>query len=261
MVDDRTAGAQVLRGITVPVTIAVAVVVAIAWLVTWATSDVMMSLPSFPMGPPTPLELAAFFLLLVVMMVAMMLPSALPMVVAFRGLTRLERGRSVRPADNLATALFVTPYFLLWGGFGVLALLGLLALGLVGSMESPMPGPITLAPGFALLLAGTWQVTRTKEVCLSHCQSPMGFVMRHWRSGRFGAFRMAMRHSLYCIGCCWLFMIVLFVAGAMSLAWMGGLSVAIFAEKVGWRADLIRRGIGVVLVVLGAALLLPMVLG
>lgn len=244
-----------------PIAIAVAVVVAIAWIVTWATSDVMMSLPGLAMGPPGPVELAAFFFLLVVMMVAMMLPSALPMIIAFRGLTRLEGGRPVRPADNLATALFVTPYFLVWGGFGVLALLGLIALGLIGSMEGPMPGPIAIAPGFVLLLAGAWQITRTKEVCLSHCQSPMGFVMRHWRSGRLGAFRMAIRHSLYCIGCCWLFMLVLFVVGAMSLAWMGGLSVAIFAEKVGWREDLVRGGIGVLLVVLGAAVFLPLVLG
>jgi len=88
----------------------------------------------------------------------------------------------------------------------------------------------------------------------------MGFVMHHWRSGRVGAWRMGLRHSLYCVGCCWLFMIVLFVAGSMSLVWMGGLSIAILAEKLGVRTAFLSRMIGLVLLGLGALVALGAVL-
>src|SRR5437870_1271710 len=132
--------------------------------------------------------------------------------------------------------------------FGVGALLALMASGLLGAVT----GPFVFASAVTLVTAGVWQVTRTKEVCLTHCTSPMSFVLHHWRSGRIGAIRMGFRHSLYCIGCCWLFMLVLFISGSMSLLWMGGLSVVIFAEKLGVRTTLFSRVIGVLLVALGA---------
>ena len=234
-----------MRRMTVPIAVAVSLVVAAAWYVTWTSTDFLMAL----MAPSTiaSTDLVLFFGLLVVMMVAMMLPSAMPMILAFRDMTRLEAGRPTKPADNAATALFVIPYFLVWGAFGVAALLAVIALGVVGSLKSIL----VFASAATLVAAGLWQVTRTKEVCLTHCTSPMGFVMRHWRSGRFGAWRMGLRHSLYCVGCCWLFMLVLFVAGSMSLLWMGALSVVIFAEKVGVRPLFFSRAIGLGLVVLG----------
>lgn len=238
---------QVLSSITLPVAVLVGLVIAAAWIVTWATSDLVMALMAVPMFPTAAVDLAVFFAVLVVMMIAMMLPSALPMILAFRGLTRLEYGRVVRPADTLGTALFVAPYFLVWGAFAAAALFALMGLGILG----PPTGAVAFLPGAVLLAAGAWQATRTKEVCLSHCQSPMGFVMHHWRSGRAGAFRMGLRHSAYCIGCCWLFMLVLFVAGAMSLVWMTALSAVIFVEKVGVKPDLVPRVIGALLVGLG----------
>jgi predicted metal-binding membrane protein len=237
--------AALLRHLTVPVAVAVALAVGAAWYVTWASTDVVMGLaaPSIPGST----YFALFFAVLVVMMVAMMLPSALPMILAYRGMTRLEAGRPTKPADNAATALFVAPYFLIWGAFGVAALLTLMAFGLMTAMT----GPLIFASAVTLVAAGLWQVTRTKEVCLRHCTSPMSFVLHHWRSGRMGAVVMGFRHSLYCIGCCWLFMLVLFVSGSMSLLWMGGISVVIFAEKLGVRTLLFSRVIGVLLVALG----------
>jgi predicted metal-binding membrane protein len=233
--------------LTAPVGAAVAVVVAVAWYVTWATSDFGMTvLGVTPMEWPAA-QLAAFFAITVVMMVAMMLPSALPMILAYAGMTRMDAGRPTRPTDVLGTVLFVVPYFFVWGAFGVAALLGAKVVGLAGVMS----GPLAFAPAVVLLAAGGWQATRTKEVCLNHCQSPMGFVMHHWRSGRLGAVRMGVRHASYCIGCCWLFMVVLVVAGAMSLFWMGTLAVAIFAEKVGTRPRATSLAIGVLLLSLG----------
>jgi predicted metal-binding membrane protein len=238
---------------------AVVAVVALAWLIVGTTQDVAMAVmaaPAMGMGLDAAV-LASFFLLMIVMMVAMMLPSALPMILAFRGLTRLEGGRPVRPADDVGTALFVLPYFLVWGAFGVLALLGLMSLGLLG----PFVGVLAAAPAVVLLAAGAYQFTRPKEVCLSHCESPMSFVMLHWRPGRAGAVRMGLRHSVYCIGCCWLFMLVLFVAGAMSLLWMGIVSILIFVEKVGVRAFPASRAVALVLLALGGIVVAHALLG
>jgi len=239
--------AALLRHLTIPVAAAVALVVGAAWYATWASADLLMALMAAP-AIFASANLALFFALLVVMMIAMMLPSALPMILAYRGITRLEAGRPTKPPDNVATALFVTPYFFVWAAFGVLALVALMAFGLMGAMTSPL----VFASAVTLVVAGLWQVTRTKEVCLTHCTSPMSFVIQHWRSGRIGAMRMGFQHSLYCLGCCWLFMLVLFVSGSMSLLWMGGISVVIFAEKLGTRPVLSARVVGVLLLALGA---------
>src|SRR5207244_6303324 len=165
---------------------------------------------------------------LVVGMVEMMLPSALRVIGAYRGMPRLEAGRPTKPADDAATALFIAPYFFVWGAFGVAALLALSALGLTGAMT----GLLAFASAVTLVAAGLWQVTRTKEVCLTHCTSPMSFVLHHWRSGRSGAVRMGFRHSLYCIGCCWVFLLVLFFLGSVSFLLFRGLSVVIFVVEV-----------------------------
>ena len=245
---------DLLRSITAPIAVLVGLVLALAWYATWSTSGWAMMLLHPTITAAGPIAFGTFLAILVVMMVAMMLPSALPMIVAHRGLTRLESGKPVKPADNLATLLFVLPYFLVWGAFSVLALLGLVALGLAGA-GMPMAGGYALAAAGIVLAAGVYQFTRPKDACLAECESPMRFVMRHWRSGRTGALRMGMRHAMYCIGCCWLFMLVLFVAGAMSLLWMGIISVGIFAEKVGSDRGPMSRIIGGLLLVFGAVLI------
>src|SRR2546427_10313728 len=154
----------------------------------------MMLIPPAGGGAP---DLPFFFALIIVMMVGMMLPPALPMALAYYGITRLEGGRPTKPADVLGTVAFLIPYFVIWGFFGVAALLGLMAFGLIGSM---LMGPTLFLSAGILIAAGLWPVTRTKEVCLSQCTSPTGFVLQHWRRGRLGAMRMGVRHSMYCIG-------------------------------------------------------------
>src|SRR6266704_4946550 len=146
----RVGPTALLRRMTISIAVAVALVVAAAWYVTWTSTDFLMAL----MAPSTiaSTDLVLFFALLVVMMVAMMSPSAMPMILAFRGMTRLEEGRPTKPADNAATALFVLPYFVVWGAFGVGALFALMALGLMGSMT----GPLLFASAATLLAAGLW---------------------------------------------------------------------------------------------------------
>ena len=234
------------KKLTVPVAVAVATGVAAAWYVTWATSDLTMDVLMAP-GMAAASDLVLAFVLLTIMMVAMMLPSALPMVLTYHELSRLEKGEPARPPDRVGTAVFGSAYFVVWGVFCLVAFIALSLLGVLG----PLTGWLAALPAGVLLAAGLWQVTRTKEACLTHCQSPLGFVMQHWRGGRVGAWRMGAGHALYCIGCCWLFMLALFVSGAMSLIWMAGISLAIFVEKVGWRPALTRRAIGALLVVAG----------
>jgi predicted metal-binding membrane protein len=174
---------DLLRSLTLPIAVIIAVVVAASWYVTWVTTDITMAFIGMPTSSEGAIGLTLAFLLLVVMMVAMMLPSALPMVITYAGLTRLEGGHPVRPTDRVSTAFFASAYFVVWGFFGVVALLGLMLLGIF----DPMNGSSLLVSAVILIAAGAFQVTRTKEVCLAHCQSPMGFVMTHWRSGRRGA--------------------------------------------------------------------------
>src|SRR2546428_10650473 len=165
--------AWLLRHLTVPVAAAVALAVGAAWYATWTSADVLMALTEPSLLRST--DLVLFFALLVVMMVAMMLPSALPMIVAYRGMTRLEAGRPTKPADDAATALFIAPYFLVWGAVGVAALLALSALGLTGAMTGPFGFAFAVTP----VAAGPWSRSPTEEVCLTHCTSPMSFVLYH----------------------------------------------------------------------------------
>src|SRR5256885_8699803 len=201
---------DLLRRLTIPVAAAVGLIVSIAWYVTWASSNLTMMLISPSAVGAT--DLALFFALIIVMMVAMMLPSALPMALAYYGITRLEDGRPTKPADVLGTVAFLIPYFVIWGLFGVAALLGLMDFGLIGSM---LMGPTLFLSAGILIAAGLWQVTRTNEVCVSQRTSPTGFALQHWRRGRLGAMRLGVCHSMYCIGCCWLFLLVLFISGSM----------------------------------------------
>lgn len=244
-----------LRRLTWPVALAVALAVAAAWYVTWASTDLAMGVLMAP-AMAAPSDLLLVFLLLTVMMVAMMLPSALPMVLTYHEISRLEHGEPTRRPDRLGTAVFGSSYFIVWGAFSLLAFLALSLLGLLG----PLTGFLAVLPGSVLVVAGAWQATQTKEACLTHCQSPLGFIMQRWRAGRLGALRMGTRHAAYCIGCCWLFMLVLFVSGAMSLVWMAGISAAIFVEKVGWRPALVPRAIGGLLVLAGVLVLARAVL-
>lgn len=235
-----------LRQLTPPVALAVAALAGAAWYFTWASTGLTMDLVAAP-SLHSPVALALLFGLMLVMMVAMMLPSALPMVLTYHRLSRLQRGQG---PDGVATVAFASAYFVLWGALGLsipLAIVGLVR-------DGPLDGALVLVPAGILAAAGAYQITRTKGACLRHCHSPMGFVMAYWRSGRKGALRMGLTHAAYCIGCCWLLMVVLFTVGAMSLPWMGALSLAILVEKAGPRPVLASRAIGVLLLTLGALL-------
>jgi predicted metal-binding membrane protein len=198
-------------------------------------------------------ELTALVAMWAVMMVAMMLPGAAPMILLFAG---TMRRRVARREPAVPTAVFLLGYLLAWTGFSVLA----------GSAEWALHGAALVSPatmravpplaGVLLVAAGVFQWTPLKRACLAHCRSPLHFLSTGWRDGAGGALAMGVRHGLYCVGCCWLVMALLFVAGVMNLAWVAVLAAFVLVEKVAPAGDAVGRAAGVLLVGWGGWLLL-----
>lgn len=190
--------------------------------------------------------IALFLLTWLVMMAAMMLPAVSPVVAVFDGWLR-RTGRS-----RWGTVAFVAGYLLAW------TLTGLVAYGAVAYFQSLAPsGRAALRWGGVLLvLAGAYQLSPLKSVCLAHCRTPVQFVARHavrLRQGGSAAARVGALHGLYCLGCCWALMMVLVLVGMMNLAWMALVAAVIFAEKVLRHGALVARAVAVLLVVAGVA--------
>ncbi|MDP6566385.1 MAG: DUF2182 domain-containing protein [Alphaproteobacteria bacterium] len=179
--------------------------------------------------PWTAAELVLMFVMWWVMMVGMMVPSAAPMILTFATINRRKRERG---QDHLPTAVFTAGYLLAWGAFSLLATLiqwGLATAALLSPMmetTSPMLG------GGLFIAAGIYQLTPLKHACLKHCRSPLDFVLNHWREGALGALRMGAGHGLYCLGCCWFLMALLFVGGVMNLVWVAAIAAFVFIEKL-----------------------------
>ncbi|MGE4048241.1 MAG: DUF2182 domain-containing protein [Acetobacteraceae bacterium] len=162
-----------------------------------------------------------------IMMVAMMLPSAAPMLLLFAKINRREREHE-RP--YVRTSVFAAGYLLVWGVFSVLATAVQWALERAGLLMSMSSSSMWLG-GALLVGAGLWQLTPLKGACLRHCRSPIAFLSHGWRGGRVGALRMGVEHGAYCLGCCWFLMALLFFGGIMNLYWIIGLAVYVLLEK------------------------------
>jgi predicted metal-binding membrane protein len=109
-----------------------------------------------------------------------------------------------------------------------------------------------VAQGAVLVTAGLYQLSPLKSACLSQCRSPAQFIARYWRAGWTGTIRLGLRHAAYCLGCCWMLMLLLFVGGVMNLLWVIGLTAIVAVEKLVPRGDWLGRGAGVALVLWGA---------
>ena len=215
-----------------------------------ATAVTSMAMPSGHVWEL--LDFTAMFVMWSVMMVAMMLPSASPMVLLYQ---RINRKRESQGKTRNPVALFVGGYLLVWTGFSVLATLINWALHAGGLLNSMMGRFTPGAAGISLLAAGTYQWTTLKYACLTHCRSPVGFLMSHWHEGRRGAVRMGTHHGLYCLGCCWLLMVLLFVLGVMNLLWIAVLTVLVLAEKIIPKGHLLGRVAGLLMISWGCWLI------
>lgn len=191
------------------------------------------------------------------MMIAMMTPSAAPMILLFARVQRHAQAQGQFQATPAPTSAFVAGYFLMWLAFSIVAAALHQALQHAGIISAiTMGSQVRWLSGTALVVTGLYQLSPLKNACLSHCRAPAEFLSRHWRPGALGALRLGVVHGAYCIGCCWMLMALLFVGGVMNLAWIAALSLLVLAEKVLPAGRWVGRGAGMVLVGWGAAILL-----
>jgi len=241
----------------IAVVVAIVLLTALAWAYTFRLArDSMpmsgaMAMPN--MMPWSATDFGFMFVMWAVMMVAMMLPSASPMILIF---DRVQEKRRSDGRQQVSVLAFIGGYFLVWTGFSLFATIlnwGLHTGGVLSSMMGHAP---PLLGGVLLIFAGLYQWTPQKHACLDHCRSPIGFLMAHWHDGGFGAARMGLHHGIYCLGCCWMLMLLLFVLGVMNLPWVAALTVVVLVEKVLPKGEVLSRLLGVALAIWGFWLVL-----
>jgi predicted metal-binding membrane protein len=254
----REVAETVLRRDRVVVLGGLAAIMALAWAyVSYLAADMGKTNMGMEMVMPrmqawSVMDFGLTFGMWAVMMVAMMTPSAAPMVLMFAGVNRRRREQQVPYAP---TGAFLLGYLVVWAGFSVLATVAQWSLHTASLLSPTIAGTSPFLGGGLLLVAGIYQWTPLKHACLSKCRSPLGFVLSEWREGRWGAFKMGLKHGGYCAGCCWSLMTLLFVAGVMNLIWVAAISGLILLEKVAPAGDRLGRVAGVMLAGWGALMI------
>jgi len=200
--------------------------------------------------PWTAVDGVLTFAMWAVMMVGMMSGSAAPMLLFFAG---AQAKRQTRGGSS-HVLLFGLGYLAVWAGFSAMATFTQWTLQraslLSDTLAASKPGVATVI----VVIAGVYQLTPFKSACLSHCRSPLGFLMTRWREGATGAFRMGATHGLFCLGCCWALMIVLFAVGVMNLAWVAALTVLVLIEKLAPAGFVLSRVSGLAMIGFGLSL-------
>lgn len=197
-------------------------------------------------------DLTLLFVMWAVMMVAMMIPSAAPMVLTYAAIRR-KRHATERPLAP--TAWFLAGYIGVWTGFSVLATAVQWGLHEAALLSPMMVSASSALGGLLLVAAGIFQWTPLKRACLKRCRSPLGFLLADWQEGNAGALRMGLEHGSYCVGCCWALMALLFVAGVMNLLWVAAIAGFVLLEKLAPAGPWIGRVGGLALVGWGVWLL------
>ena len=210
----------------------------------------MAMLPEWSVG-----YAAIIFVMWAVMMVAMMLPSAAPVILLAAALDRQRGAADARRRS----AFFAAGYLLVWFGFSLTATALQWGLDGAGLLSETMATGNRVLAGGVLVLAGIYQWTPLKNACLAHCRSPVGFLMQHWRPDAAGAVAMGLRHGLFCLGCCWMLMALLFVGGLMNLLWVAAITLLVLVEKVAPWGGRMSRITGAVLALWGAGALAALV--
>lgn len=234
-------------------------VVALSWAYLLAGAGVMTGMEdgegemAMTLASWTPAYALLMLLMWIVMMVAMMLPSAAPMLLLFTTITHARRSPGRR---MIAPGLFALGYIAIWSAFSLVAVTLQFAMEKAALLSPMMQTTSTVLAGAVLIAAGVYQWTPLKHACLRHCRSPLDFVLTHWREGLRGAFTMGLRHGIYCLGCCWALMSLLFVGGVMNLAWIAGLALLVLMEKLAPAGYWVGRVIGAGLVIWGSVVLL-----
>ena len=251
---------RVIRRDRLVVAAGLSAVTLLAWLALWrmaADMGAMSSGAGMPatMGMPEmrrwgAADLAWLFLMWTVMMVAMMLPSAAPLMLLVVGVYR-RRGTDAR----WLTAAFTGGYIAAWTAFSLVAALAQVLLHHMALLSPAMASRSALLGGVILIAAGVYQWLPIKNACLVHCRSPLHFLTHKWREGSGGAIKMGFQHGLFCVGCCWAVMALLFVAGVMNLLWVAAIAAFVLVEKLAPQGLLVGRVAGVACVAWGVYVL------
>jgi predicted metal-binding membrane protein len=210
-----------------------------------------MAMPQ--MQPWSGVELLLLFVMWGVMMVAMMTASASPMILMF---SAMNRRRAEHQGPVMRTGLFVLGYLSAWTAYSAGAATAQWVLHGLALLSPMMVSTSPYLGGGLLVAAGVFQWTPLKRACLTACRSPMGFIMTEWRDGPAGALVMGFRHGVYCVGCCWVLMALLFVAGVMNLVWVAAIAAFVLVEKVVPAGERVGQAAGVALVLAGVALMM-----
>lgn len=228
---------------------------AASWAILLWQSTIM---DNMAMGLTMGMGAALFLAIWVTMMVAMMFPTAAPMILMF---ARVQRDRRQNGRAFVPTWVFVSAYLLIWTLFGVLAYAGAVWIEALAHQVPWLMANAARIGGGVLVLAGLYQLSPLKRSCLAKCRTPLDFVLSSWREGYSGSFRMGLEHGIYCLGCCWLLFVIFFPLGMMNVAAMAVVTILIFAEKsfpMGHRiaqvAALLLIAYGVLVIVVPGAL-------
>jgi predicted metal-binding membrane protein len=248
----------VLRRDRVAVTVGLVGITALAWAyigyLAWDMEqmDMGMEIAAPRMQAWGAVDFLLLFVMWAVMMVAMMVPSASPLILTF---ATVNRKRLDRQDPAAPTAMFLLGYFVVWTLFSVVAVVAQWGLHAAALLSPTMVSTSSILGGVLLIAAGVFQWTPLKHACLNHCRSPLGFLMTEWREGKGGALVMGVKHGSYCVGCCWILMALLFAAGVMNLLWVAAIAAFVLTEKVLPRGDLVGRIAGGVMVLAGIVIL------
>ena len=208
----------------------------LGWYVLYLSADTMVRMEGsetllwwmmLMMRPvDTSAYLLATFAMWALMMVAMMIPAAMPMVSVYSGMNRQDA------SGALAPSALMCGYLMAWIAFSAVAAFVQWTLHSANLLHGMLLTIDERWAGAILIGAGIYQLTPLKDACLAHCRTPFGFFMQHWRPGTRGAFAMGLHHGFFCVGCCWVLMLLMFVGGAMSVATMLALTLFIVAERL-----------------------------
>lgn len=196
-------------------------------------------------------EAALVFVMWTAMVLAMMLPTAGPMIMTYTEIADTAARKGERVASPLA---LVAGYAAIWLGFAAIATVLQAALTGAALLDPAMASASPLFSGAVFIGAGAYQFSALKHACVTRCQRPFPFFLAHWSSEAGGVIRLGLRQGVYCLGCCWAMMLVMFAVGVMNVVWMAALGVIMAAEKIATTTRFSRL-LGVVFVMIGAVLI------
>jgi predicted metal-binding membrane protein len=259
---------SVLKRDRVIVALAIGSLTLLAWIYTLylaANMNGMAAIPNMPSMPGMKMaapaikpwsadDLTFAFLMWTVMMAGMMTPSATPMILLY---ARVGRQARAEEKPFASTFWFIGGYLLAWTAFAAFATIAQAVLSSVSLLTPMLASANNLFAGIVLIAAGIYQWTPLKNACLWACQLPFAFLSRHggFKRDPLPSLALGLKHGLYCVGCCWALMALLFVVGVMNVLWIAGLAILILLEKTVPGGRFPSRALGLVLIIAGAIFL------